>query len=1636
MLRIESKYQWYRQYGQWQYEPIKITRRVADGTIGVTPDQPGHIEVPVTWGRYRLEVENLQGPLTTYGFDSGWYAEASADTPDLLEIALDKSGYVSGDTMTVAVTARTAGKVTLSVIGDRLLTTTTTDVEAGLVKLPITVGKDWGTGAYVLATLRRPLDVAEKRMPGRAIGVQWFSVDKAEHTIGVDLDLPELIRPETTLRVPVKLAGLAPGAQARIVVSAVDVGILNLTGYEPPAPDDYYLGQRKLSSEVRDLYGQLIDGMQGTRGQIRTGGDSGAGVLQGSPPTQPPLALYSGIVTVGPDGTAEVEFAIPAFTGTVRVMAVAWSDDKVGHSSGDVVVRDPVVVTTTLPRFLLSGDVSTLRLDLDNVEGATGKYEIAISTEGPLSVKDADRSIQLDAKKRGAVTFPISALGVGDGSVEVAVTGPDDFAVSRQYALTVNPATQILARRTVTPLEPGKSITLTNDVFANLVPGTGSVALSVTPSAALDVASLLAALDRYPLGCTEQIVSRALPLLYVNEMALDAQLAVDSNIDERITKGIEIVLARQGYEGAFGLWSPGGDDPWLDSYVTDFLTRARARGFDVPDDRFKLALNRLRNYVSTAPDVSTDGGLALSYSLYVLARNGMAPVGDLRYIADVKLAALGTPTAQAEIGAALAMLGDKVRAETAFRAAAGALPEDTDPLIGRADFGSRLRDAAAVVTLAAEGDAPKVILTSATKQIDKARDRVTYTSTQEDAWLVLAARALGKQDVSLAVEEGSGGGRRSGRAALPHAERGGSRHQSADRDQCRRQHARRGDLGKRRADHAGAGHRPRLQARTHVPHARRRRDRHHHGDAESAHRGAADGHRTAAAIRPRGAHRLRAGGLRDRQSRARVVGRYWRAQLDHARGGPGAYGVPRQSLRGGVRAPGRQQAALHRGLRGARRVARQLRVAASRGGGHVPPRPLRPHRHRHCQGDPAEMSTLGRRTAYAAVGAVWIAAAAAGAAVGLVQSYGPVPRGQDLEVSTTVLDRNGRLLRAYLTDEGRWRLPATRDDVDPRFLEALLAYEDKRFFSHHGVDPLAMMRAAYQLASQGHIVSGGSTLTMQVARLLEPRRERSVSAKLRQTIRALQLEWALSKDEILRLYLTLAPYGGNLEGIRAASLAYFGKEPRRLTLGEAALLVALPQSPEYRRPDRYADNARAARDRVLDRIARDGAFSPAEIARAKTEPVPNARKAMPLSAPHAADEAMTALRGQKAIRLTIDGSLQRRLERLARERSTALGAAMSAAIVVVDNDTGEILARVASPDYFDASRAGQVDLTRAIRSPGSALKPFIYGLGFEDGLVHPETLIEDRPIRYGDYAPENFDLTFQGTVTVRRALQLSLNVPAVAVLDAVGPSRLLARLSEAGASLVLPKHETAGLALGLGGIGVRLIDLTALYSGLARQGNVLPLHERLGTPPAPDQTSFGAGGRLVCGRCAARCAAARERAGRAYRLQDRHELRLSRCLGGRFRRRAYDRGLGRAAGRRAGHRARGADRRGADPIRRLCPARAPPKSPAAGAQGDCRRKHGQAAATAQAVWRARHRRHGGAKGAYRVPAARGEPGARLGRHGARPHRHQDHRRHAAAQRAYQWAAVSDHQRAAHNILRARRTGLRAAHGHGRCRHGR
>jgi uncharacterized protein YfaS (alpha-2-macroglobulin family) len=755
LLKIESRYQWYRQNSSWEYEPVKSTQRVADGDLTVAADRPARITLAPQPGRYRLDVKSTDadGPLTSVQFDVGWYSDGSADTPDLLETSIDKPEYQSGDTLVVSVNARSAGKLTVNVLGDRLLTTQTTDVKEGTAQVRIPVGKDWGSGAYVVATLRRPLDAAALRMPGRAIGLKWFGIDKKARMLAVNLSPPALVRPNSTLKVPVKLTGLNPGEDAKIVVAAVDVGILNLTNYKPPAPDDYYLGQRRMSAEIRDIYGQLIDGMQGTRGQLKTGGDGAGAELQGSPPTQKPLALYSGIVTVAADGSAEISFDISEFAGTARVMAVAWSATKLGRATVDVTVRDPVVMTATLPRFLLNGDRGTMSFDLDNVEGAPGDYAISVKTSGPVKVNgNPTTTVKLAAKQRSSMTLALDASGAGKAELDVDIKGPNGLALARHYALDVKPATQVLTRRSIRTLAKGESLMLTSDMFSDLVEGTGSVSISASLSTALDAATILKALDRYPYGCSEQITSRAMPLLYVNDLAAGAHLAMDTEIDQRIRDAIDRLLARQGSNGSFGLWSAGGDDAWLDAYVTDFLSRAREKGFTVPDVLFRSSLDRIRNSVVNAEEPEKDGGRNLAYGLYVLARNGTAPIGDLRYLADTKLNNLATPIAKAQLAAALALVGDKARAERVYAAAADSLAPKPALEFGRVDYGSALRDAAALVSLASEGNAPRATLTQAVSRVEAARGLTPYTSTQENAWLVLAARALANETMAMDVD--------------------------------------------------------------------------------------------------------------------------------------------------------------------------------------------------------------------------------------------------------------------------------------------------------------------------------------------------------------------------------------------------------------------------------------------------------------------------------------------------------------------------------------------------------------------------------------------------------------------------------------------------------------------------------------------------------------------------------------------------------------------------------------------------------------------------------------------------------------------------------------------------------------------
>lgn len=430
------------------------------------------------------------------------------------------------------------------------------------------------------------------------------------------------------------------------------------------------------------------------------------------------------------------------------------------------------------------------------------------------------------------------------------------------------------------------------------------------------------------------------------------------------------------------------------------------------------------------------------------------------------------------------------------------------------------------------------------------------------------------------------------------------------------------------------------------------------------------------------------------------------------------------------------------------------------------------------------------------------------------------------ELSLEIVDRNGEPLYGFLTEEGRWRFETSLDDIDPVFVERLIAIEDKRFRHHPGIDPFAVFRASASALRSGQITSGASTITMQTARLLEPR-PRTLPSKAIEMVRALQIERRLSKNEILELYLTLAPYGGNLEGVRAASLAYFGKEPKYLSNAEQALLLALPQAPEARRPDLRRTAAKSARSSLLAKLARIDLIDASMLDEADSDPLPTSRHAFETMAYHAAyGLSLSAEKGERLrgrFTSSLDKSLQREAEALIRRYAATFDDGATASALVIENQTNQVRALVGSSGV--EAPGGWIDLTAATRSPGSTLKPFIYALAFEDGLAGPSTIIDDMPRSFGGYSPENFDKTFRGEVRVREALQHSLNVPAVRMLDRFGAPKFDAVLSAAGVNLRQPKRATSetGLAIALGGAGVKARDIAVLYAGLANGGKVSPL---------------------------------------------------------------------------------------------------------------------------------------------------------------------------------------------------------------------
>ncbi|MEO1139349.1 MAG: MG2 domain-containing protein, partial [Pseudomonadota bacterium] len=689
--RVETRYQWYQEYGNWNWEPITTREQVATGK-GSLGDAPLTVSSPVTWGRYELVVERTGGTYVAASteFYAGWYAPVDASsTPDTLELSLDKPGYQPGDTAELRIVPRYAGTALITVMSNRVIDMQAVEVTEGENLIPLPVTEDWGAGAYVTAQVIRPMNVSAGQNPARALGLSYAKIDPGTKQLQVSVDAPEITSPRGPLDVTVNVDGLANGQQGYVTLAAVDLGILNLTGFESPDPSGHYFGQRRLGVEIRDIYGRLIDGMNGAEGQVRSGGDAGnQNQLQSPPPTEELVAYFSGPLTVEPDGTAQASFDIPDFNGTVRLMAIAWSPTAVGEAEKDTIVRDPIVVTASLPRFLAPGDQSRLLLEIVHAEGPAGRMGLDVTSAAGITLDDAVPSgFELGPQEKSVLSLPITAGAPGDYEMRVALTTPDGRQLTKSLTLGVRANDPVIASTRRFSLGSGDSFTLDADVFAGLRPGTAKALVSAGPLAKLDAPGLLSALDRYPYGCTEQVVSRAMPLLYFNQVAEAMGMATEAQSRDRIEQSIARILTRQSSGGGFGLWRASSGDFWLDAYVADFLSRAKAEGFEVPEQAYAMAMDNLRNRINYAPDFDK-GGEDIAYALMVLAREGAARIGDLRYYADVKADAFATPLAQAQLGAALAFYGDQTRADRMFAQAVRGMvvSGDEESQVWRADY--------------------------------------------------------------------------------------------------------------------------------------------------------------------------------------------------------------------------------------------------------------------------------------------------------------------------------------------------------------------------------------------------------------------------------------------------------------------------------------------------------------------------------------------------------------------------------------------------------------------------------------------------------------------------------------------------------------------------------------------------------------------------------------------------------------------------------------------------------------------------------------------------------------------------------------------------------------------------------------
>jgi uncharacterized protein YfaS (alpha-2-macroglobulin family) len=788
IVEEDFRYDWYLEGGQWKWRRTGRDIQVAgaQGSLSIPANQALALnQEKLREGQYRLILSNEgSGVETTYRFGVGWGGGArDSDTPDMVAVLPPAEPVKQGAQVRVQIKPPYAGEAQIVVATDRVLSMRTERIPAEGKTITLRADQEWGGGAYVLVTVMTPRDPAGRRetpvVPRRAIGVGYVALDTKARTF--DVKIAEglgVVRPRTRMDVPVKVTG-GPRESVRMTLALVDEGILQLTKFDTPDPAKHYFGRRALGVSLRDDYGRLLNPNLGAPATPRQGGDGLGGEGLTVVPTKT-IALWSGVVRLGRDGSGKIPVDVPDFNGQLRLMAVAWSETGLGAGSQALTIRDAVVADMTLPRFLAPGDEAFATLRVDNVEGPAGAYRVSFAGEGVTQMNAAPQSLTLNPGQNQTIRVPVRAPSAGIGKVSLTLAGPNGFApITRSYDIQSRNPYLSISEVEIQPQAAGAQFQLAPQAFNRFAPGDGRIRVSYSSLRGIDPAPLLDTLDRYPYGCTEQLVSVAAPLLYANTLAPEANRQRDRQLAPRINDVITRVLDRQTPDGAFGLWGAGdrAANPWLGAYSVDFLRRAKEAGYVVPQAPLDLAYKGLRavarlddfENVSYNMEVYTYPGStdtkellrsrSTAYALYVLAKAGKADIGQVRYFHDARLSREPSPLARAHIGAALAHLGDKARARNAFRQAERALgyrnPSDW--------YQSPVRDLAGVIALVSEAAATdqslNELVNRLARKLEGDAQPAEQLMTQELAQMLFAANALLKSagPVQIAVNGAAAG---------------------------------------------------------------------------------------------------------------------------------------------------------------------------------------------------------------------------------------------------------------------------------------------------------------------------------------------------------------------------------------------------------------------------------------------------------------------------------------------------------------------------------------------------------------------------------------------------------------------------------------------------------------------------------------------------------------------------------------------------------------------------------------------------------------------------------------------------------------------------------------------------------------